>query len=280
VLQSPVLDYGSGGNLLPTYGLSADYYGKGTARGAMSEAKYADYLRSFTTFQFGPVSNGTRTTSDRFKLSLSSITGIAASNFDDLWDFDFLFTGLWGMPGPFAAILYPDSDPSNVSFNAYDLRTSKDIELNYDISFYEDAGFYGAIKPYLLEEFNYQSKDPTQLYGADVAFGSWKHNHSADGNDTSVPDIVEALTLAPDLRTMVVHGYHDTVCPFYQTEVDLLNGGALPQFADRISVKDYDGGHMTYLTPKSHVAIRADLQNFYNPPKTVASLATTSVAAR
>jgi carboxypeptidase C (cathepsin A) len=95
-----------------------------------------------------------------------------------------------------------------------------------------------------------------------------------------VPDLVEALALAPDLRAMVVHGYHDSVCPFYQSEVDLLNGGALPQFADRLSVKDYDGGHMTYLTPASHVAIRADLRNFYQPTKTVASSATTSVAAR
>jgi carboxypeptidase C (cathepsin A) len=168
----------------------------------------------------------------------------------------------------------------NVSFNSYDLRTSKDTPLNYDISFYEDAGFYGAIKPYLLEEFNYQSKDATQLYGADVAFGNWKHNHNADGSDTSVPDLVEVLALAPDLRAMVVHGYHDTVCPFYQSEVDLLNGGALPEFADRLSVKVYDGGHMTYLTPASHVAIRADLRNFYPSPKAVTPFATTSVAAR
>jgi carboxypeptidase C (cathepsin A) len=273
VLQAPVLDYAGSGGSLPTFGMTADYYGKGTARGAMSEADYADYLRSFTTWQYRPVLDGSQTASDRFNLTLSAITGIPASNFGgSLYFFEYFFTDFFG------EILYPDSQ--SFSFNAYDLRTSKDTDLTYDISFYEDAGFYGAIKPYLLEEFNYSNKAATQLYGADVAFSTWNHNHTEGGKDTSVPDLVEALALAPELRAMVVHGYHDTVCPFYQSEVDLLSGGALPQFKDRITIKDYDGGHMTYLTPASHVAIRADLRDFYQAPKTVASIATTSVAAR
>jgi carboxypeptidase C (cathepsin A) len=273
VLQSPALDYGGGGYLFPTYGMTTDYYRKGTARGSMSEANYADYLRSFTTWQYRPATGYPQTASDKFKLTLSSIIGIPVPVFDPYIDrIEALLMQI------FALILYPNSE--DVAFNSYDLRVSTDMDLNYDISFYEDAGFYGAIKPYLLEQFGYQNKDATQLYGANAAFRSWTHNHSVDRSETSVPDIVEALALAPDLRAMVVHGYHDQACPFFQTEVDLLSGGALPQFADRISVKDYDGGHMTYLTPTSQVAMRADFRNFFTSPTTVASSAKTSVAAR
>lgn len=157
---------------------------------------------------------------------------------------------------------------------------SKGIELNYSINSYENAGFYGAIKPYLLEQFNYQNLDATQLYGTDVAFYSWTHNHNGDRGDTSVPDLVEALTLSPELRVMVVHGYHDDICTFFQSEIDLADGGALPLFANRISVKDYDGGHMSYTDTKSHIAMSLDLHDFYQGPKATASLTTPSAAVR
>jgi len=275
VLQSPALDYaGIQQGSFPTAGMTADYYGKGTARGTMSEAAYADYLRSYTTSRQIPIRDGSMAASDETNLALSSITGYPLSLINTYGSYAYyenLFLTFFGIT------FYPNEYHK---FNIYDLRMNTGKKLTYDLDHYEDAGFYGAIKPYLLEEFGYQNKDATQLYGALIAASYWKLNHSADKPDTSVPDLVEALALAPELRVVVMHGYHDSMTPFYQSEVELLQGGALPQFADRLSVKGYNGGHRIYMTSTSRVAMSADLRDFIKSPKTVASSAKTSVAAR
>ncbi|MFC2255083.1 hypothetical protein ACETRX_36440 [Labrys portucalensis] len=276
-LNSPVLDYATiGGHLLPTDGMTADYHGKGTARGSMSETEYADYLRKYTSEIYDPISNGSMTISTKAINDFAAITGIGIEDIKSDYEYiagDFTYY--------FKKILYPNS--SSASFNDYDYRISAGKKLNYQINSYEEAGFYGAIKPYLLEEFNYQNKDPAQLYGADVAFDSWSHNHGNKNyyggiDDTSVPDIIAAMALEPNLKALVLHGYHDAVCPFFQSEVDLQNGGALPVLSTRLTVHDYEGGHMIYLTPASQVTMRADLRDFYRTPNAAASSSVVSVS--
>lgn len=270
VLQSPILDYGylstqadAREGFFPTVGMVVDFYGKSTARGVMTEPQYADYLRNFTTAQYAPglaASNFPPATISQ----LSAITGLPASTQMKDWlaidPNGLLFNSV-------ASAIYPNAAAS-AQFNAYDGRISTTANIKYDISSYENAGFYGAIKPLLLDQFGYRNQDPTQIYGSDIAFNFWNWNapHRGSTNPSSVPDLAETLTLDPSVKVLVIHGYHDGVTPFFQTELDLQHGGVWPAAGQtpRITVKEYDGGHMAYLTEASRDPMRADLRQFYN----------------
>jgi len=315
-LQSPILDYYTrDDNAVPTAAMTADYYGKSTARGSMSETAYANYLRSFMADRYSPYWNvfwntdATTMPGTQLITTLSQITGLSSQTLTSQSDFGGVIASPYAVAGminydagdiftyQFRTVLYPNAQSSDISFNAYDLRVSSTnpalaVKIPNGngnlISNYEDAAFFGAIKTHLLDDFNYQPQLPTQLYGADVAGSLWNYNHTARGTDNrvtdaSLPDLVQALTLAPDLRVMVIHGYHDAVCTFYNSELDLENGGALPSFANRISIQDFDGGHMVYLTNSSRDPMRASLRTFYQgtlPASMVPPSASASIAAR
>jgi carboxypeptidase C (cathepsin A) len=55
-----------------------------------------------------------------------------------------------------------------------------------------------------------------------------------------------------------VNGYHDLATPYFQTALDLSRIG----FAS-VQVRNYDGGHMTYLDDVSRPLEKADIRAFY-----------------
>jgi hypothetical protein len=56
-----------------------------------------------------------------------------------------------------------------------------------------------------------------------------------------------------------VCGYHDLATPFHVTETDLARLGA----EARVQVRNYPGGHMSYLDDGTRPRQRADLAAFY-----------------
>ena len=61
------------------------------------------------------------------------------------------------------------------------------------------------------------------------------------------------------MRVLSASGYHDLATPYHQTELDLQRLGPHAN----VTVRNYDGGHMTYLTDASRVRQKADLARFY-----------------
>ncbi|MGN8119924.1 S10 family serine carboxypeptidase-like protein [Labrys sp. 22185] len=164
--------------------------------------------------------------------------------------------------------------PNYSVFNVYDTRMSRPFPPNYSMDFFESAGFYGAIKPYLLDEFDYRNKDDAQLYGTNSTskdpgmIGGWIFDENLKSTpenpiDSSTGEMLSALQLDPKLKVFVMMGYHDWVCPFYTTEQDLQNSGILPQFKSRVTTKAYEGGHMIYANEVSRGPLRQDLGAFY-----------------
>lgn len=268
VLQSPVLDYGNmstnGGSdlgLFPTVSMVADYFGKSTVRGTQSDADYASYLRKFTLEKLASASVRIPSSSvpQALAIELNAIGG---------WPVSYLMTTLRGAHLDFRSIgglLYPGE--SDLHINDYDGRMMKTGELNYDLSSYEDAAFYAAIKPLLAEQFDYKNANDAQLYGADAAFVDWTYGHRGQIQSRSVLDLVETLVYAPNVKVLVMHGYHDSITPFFQTELDLAYAGLLditnPGKDGRLVVREDNGGHMEYLTESSRASMRANLSEFY-----------------
>ena len=100
----------------------------------------------------------------------------------------------------------------------------------------------------------------------------WSHHPDDPVNPgrlvSSVPDLSESLSLKPDLKVLVQHGYYDLNTPFYQSELVLA---ALPE-AIKVPVKLYEAGHGIGPEdgPKDklflYIRVRRDLEAFYDQP--------------
>lgn len=127
---------------------------------------------------------------------------------------------------------------------------------------------YGAnIKEYLNTRLNYSASVNYALRANDT----WTFSHLINGvpavenpkiNQTdTIPDIKAALKLHPKMKIMVTGGYNDLATPFYLTKLDLDRLGADER--KNLTIKNYEGGHMIYLTNVSRVSMKPDLEKFY-----------------
>ncbi|MFX8377691.1 hypothetical protein ABTL70_19600, partial [Acinetobacter baumannii] len=62
----------------------------------------------------------------------------------------------------------------------------------------------------------------------------------------------------PRLRVLAISGYHDLATPFHLTETDLARVDA-----SRVRIRNYAGGHMSYLDDTTRPQQLADLKAFY-----------------
>jgi carboxypeptidase C (cathepsin A) len=78
----------------------------------------------------------------------------------------------------------------------------------------------------------------------------------------SASDLREAMAVDPKLKAMIVHGYDDLSCPYFQTEMVVAQIPSMGP-ADRLQVHVYPGGHMFYSRPASQAALRRDVMALY-----------------
>jgi len=78
----------------------------------------------------------------------------------------------------------------------------------------------------------------------------------------SASDLREALAVDPKMKALIVHGYNDLSCPYFQSELVVAQ---IPEMGgtDRLQVKAYPGGHMFYSRPESQAALRRDVMRLY-----------------
>jgi carboxypeptidase C (cathepsin A) len=78
----------------------------------------------------------------------------------------------------------------------------------------------------------------------------------------SASDLREALAIDPKLKALIVHGYDDLSCPYFQSMMVVAQIPVMGA-ADRLQVKVYPGGHMFYSRPASQAALRRDVMSVY-----------------
>jgi carboxypeptidase C (cathepsin A) len=74
----------------------------------------------------------------------------------------------------------------------------------------------------------------------------------------SVSDLRKAVANDPKLKVLIVHGYDDLSCPYFESRM-VIN--QMPPMGDpgRVALKVYPGGHMFYSRPGSQAAFRSDV---------------------
>lgn len=192
----------------------------------------------------------------KFFSNMTAITGLAID-----WFQEFELTA-----NNFRKLIMPNS-----TINYYDARISipkKNGEDVYDLTFYEDDAFKEGIDVVLQGTFDYHSTSGYKASNMDLIPLKWNFQRDAAApySRSSLPDLAEILNYDPSIKILVLHGYYDLVCPFYQTELDLTNVG----LADRILMRNFEGGHMTYESEEARAPLKQELDKFYGASSVLA----------
>jgi len=123
----------------------------------------------------------------------------------------------------------------------------------------------------LLPQLNFAASSPYTLKA--IVGPEWGYLHMINGVSAmenpvlkdntidTIPDIQAALKLNPKMKMLAVGGFHDMATPFHQTRIDL--GRLTNEESKNLSIKNYEGGHMMYLTNSSRIQMKADMEGFY-----------------
>jgi carboxypeptidase C (cathepsin A) len=261
VLQSSVLNYNSNcgvvnvilscAGYLPSYGATGAYFN--LANPAPTDfLLFEQQLRDFTASTYVPADTVFLTNrmlpAAGVLNQLQAFTGIAVS----LWQTNFNLG-----PSTFQSRLRPGQ-----LIGRYDARVFAPVgsalaSEGDPSSTFISAQFNAAINDYLVTFLQYGTASTYVLLGNAIA--TWNFSHDGHQLPDTIPDLAAALAQNPDLKVLAVSGYHDLATPFYQTEIDLVRLGNAPG----VSVRNYAGGHMTYLDDVSRPLERADLAAFY-----------------
>ncbi len=261
MLQSPAMNYNSNcgvvgqasiscSGFLPSYAATGQFY-RLTRPVVEDVSAYMAQMRDFSARRYAPAVNlllaGSAPSTELLPL-LSDSTGLALTS----WQKNFNMP-----PGVFRNQLI-----SGTLLGRYDGRVSAPLGSTLasegdPSSTLITASFSGAITSYLRDTLRYRNASTYVLSG--TAIENWDFRHAGKDLPDSIPDLGAALQLNPQLRVLALNGYHDLATPFYQTEQDLTR----LTMPDRILLRNYAGGHMTYLDDASRIASKADLQAFY-----------------
>lgn len=261
VLQSPALDYNSNcgvlgsGNcsaFLPSYAAIGAWHGVADAQPADIEQRLVA-SRQLAATRWRPAidanASGTPLAPDLAQ-ELAGHTGCKPAT---LWQQQ---PNL--MPGTFMAQLLP-----GVLIGRYDGRiaAARGTPLAADgdpSNTLIGASFAGAITPYLREQLRYRNASTYVLLSNAIA--SWNFGHAGRALPDTVPDLQAALDANPALRVLALSGQHDLATPFHVTELDVARLNAAP---GRVLVRNYAGGHMSYLDDVTRLRQKTDLVAFY-----------------
>ncbi|MCB1997260.1 MAG: hypothetical protein KDG57_15535, partial [Rhodoferax sp.] len=117
------------------------------------------------------------------------------------------------------------------------------------------SSFQAAIQSHLHDTLGYRNTSTYVLLGQAIQY--WDFSHDGRDLPDTVPDLAVALQADPALRVLAVNGLHDLATPFHVTENDLARLGS-----PRVMVRNYIGGHMSFLDDGTRPVQRADVAAF------------------
>jgi carboxypeptidase C (cathepsin A) len=259
ILQSPAMDYWSNCDIvdgsrscsafLPSYAAAGAWHGFASPSPAPDQIPdYMAQMRAYATTTYEPA--------DRLFLENGILpTGALVAQLTALTGFKRWDAGLNVLPTRFRANLNPGT-----LYGRYDSRVAGSPiggSDNDPSSTVISPSFQQRIGEYLSGELGYTT--PSSYVTLSNAIQSWDFHHGGRDLPDSIPDLGAALALNPQLKVRAMGGYHDVATPFFLTEQDLARLGANPN----LTVRNYIGGHMTYLDDGSRVRQKADLVDFY-----------------
>ncbi len=127
------------------------------------------------------------------------------------------------------------------------------------------GAFVASFNRYVRDELHYVTDDTYAFLNGDVG-SHWQWQRGEGTSPVGVylgSDLRDQMTANPYLRVFSANGLYDLATPFFATEYSLQHIGGNPALQSRIGYGYYPAGHMIYLNPVAHAALKADLARFY-----------------
>jgi len=277
ILQSPALDYNSNCSVtdtddipctgyLPSYAATGAWHGLATPLPTDLDAWLAG-ARDFAATRYAPALQDwldAALPAPDLWLPLAALTGLPAAQWQQQFNLgptryrERLLTGrLIGrydarMSAPVGSALAAEGDPSSTWIG---------------------SSFVAAIDRHLRDTLRYRNASTYVLSSSAIQY--WDFSHAGRRYPDTVPDLAAALAADPALRVLAVNGVHDLATPFHVTESDLARLGS-----ERVSVRNYAGGHMSFLDDVTRPRQKADIAAFLAQATAERPLRRSPLAAR
>jgi carboxypeptidase C (cathepsin A) len=142
-------------------------------------------------------------------------------------------------------------------FTALDLDAAGESQ-EFDPSNTALKGAYVAMfQDYIKNELKWDS-DLRYPTSGDVRPWTYVQNRYMDTTDA----LRQTMAINPFLKLMLVSGYYDMATYVGGAEFNLTHLAYDRQITDRVSYGYYEGGHMMYIRPSAHAALKKDLVSF------------------
>ncbi len=136
-------------------------------------------------------------------------------------------------------------------------------EPEFDPSMAAIRGPYGgALNDYVRRELGYDSDLPYEILTGRVR--PWSYDDFENRYLNTAESLRQAMTRNPALKVFVANGYYDLATPFFATEYTFAHLGLPPSLEGNITMTYYPAGHMMYIHLPSLVALRRDLDRFFD----------------
>jgi carboxypeptidase C (cathepsin A) len=261
ILQSPALNYNDDcvanaiplcGVQLPTLAATALNF-QLAPKSVTTLPDYMQQMREFNAQRYAPavfklLTQNLAAPPDLLNL-LSTYAGLSANDWSTHLDMN---------PVYYRRTLKPGFVLGRLDSRLFVESTSALAANGADPSFdYIKPAFANTIASYLHDNLKYWNN--SRYVVESDAISSWNFRHAGQDGPDVIPDLGAAMSLNPKLRVLNVNGYHDLATPFHWSELEL----ARLNLPGRIFVRNYPGGHMTYLDDATRQQQYQDLLAFY-----------------
>lgn len=125
--------------------------------------------------------------------------------------------------------------------------------------------FASGINHVLRSVIGIESERRYELLSMDVN-RAWKideERHALEGPAGAMDDLRFAMSMNPDMKVLIAHGYYDMVTPYFSSERLVEQMKLLPEQREKLHIRHFSGGHMFYTWDDSRKAFRDWVKGFY-----------------
>ncbi|WP_323123269.1 S10 family serine carboxypeptidase-like protein [Burkholderia alba] len=267
--QGLLLDTDTVAGYLPGYAEVAAYYNQ-VSPAPINQGLYALQAELFTTLIY----NQLQQYSQSWVLSQLGIpdalgTPVFPTNTTlQFWTFPSSLT-LQALQGYFNANPFNTSLLPGTTIGRYDGRVSlpnSDPRLQNDgdpSDILISQPFTNALATQLPDYLGYSAPNATYVPLNDSIIGIWNFTHDGQPMPDTIPDLLGALQLNPQLAVLSENGFHDLATPFFNTEKQLARLQTVSGLNPKLQVNFFQGGHMIYLDDVARPQMKRDLKDFY-----------------
>jgi carboxypeptidase C (cathepsin A) len=123
--------------------------------------------------------------------------------------------------------------------------------------------FTTALATQMPTYLGYSAPNATYMPLNDNIINVWDFSHDGQPLPDTIPDLLAAIELNPQLKVLALNGYHDLATPFFNTEKQLARLQTVQGLNPNLQVTFYPGGHMIYLDDHARPKMKSDLRDFY-----------------